>query len=209
MEGSENKIKGFLKSFAKTIKLPEKTTNKLIIVAPYGPSCVGKTTVMRYLSNELPLVHIQNDAIRLFLRREGMDKNEFLYEHHLLGRVGEFFLNKGYNIILDANFASDHEHIPQAEKLAEKYNAEFFLIKVTAPNNYILKKLRSKKFLPLDEGGLLPDAETAIGHFLRSSKQFDYEKIMPKTTAVVDSSKPLGPQLKNTIGILKEAMGNK
>lgn len=205
-ELSTKELDALIESFAKTVNTPEKKSKKLIIVAPYGPSCIGKSTVMKYLTEKLPLVHIQNDAIRLFLRERGMDENEPLYKYSLLQRVGELFLRKGYSVILDANFASDHKHVQTAEEAAEEHNAKLFLIRVTAPESYIIEKLKSTKLLTLDGGGLLPDADTAIEHFLRSSEQFDYESLMPKTLAVVDSSKPLDSQLEEAIGVLRDAM---
>lgn len=205
-ELSTKELDALIESFAKTVNTPEKKSKKLIIVAPYGPSCIGKSTVMKYLTEKLPLVHIQNDAIRLFLRERGMDENEPLYKYSLLQRVGELFLRKGYSVILDANFASDYSHVSTAENVAKKRNEKFFLIRITAPKSYIIEKLKSIKFLPLDGRGLLPDADTAIEHFLRSSEQFDYESLMPKTLEVVDSSKPLDSQLEEVIGVLRDAM---
>ncbi len=193
-----------MRNFILTLRVPRKKSLRLILVAPYGPSCVGKSTAMRYLAKHLPLVHIQHDHIRLFFRARGIDENKYLYKYHPLERTGERFLKKGYSVILDANFATNHTHVPAAKKLAKKYNAKFFLVRVVAPKSYIIKKLKAKKFLPLEKGGLLPSAEVAIAHFLRSLKEFNYEWLKKETSVVVNSSKPLKPQLKNTIDLLKK-----
>src|SRR3989344_2065451 len=203
MDFSEGEIAKLVNTFSEGISVPRKKSENPIIVAPYGPSCVGKTTVMRYVAQELGLSHIQNDEIRIFLRNKGIDENEILYRCNLLGRVGEYFLKKGYGIVLDANFATNHDHLLKAKKLAEKYKASFFLIRVIAPEPYVIEKLRNKKFLSQDVGGLLPDAETAIEHFKRSLTQFDYEKLMPSTLTIVDSSEQLEPQLEKSIAIMR------
>ena len=198
-----------IKRFASALPVPQEKFNHLVIIAPYGPSCVGKSTVMKYLAKRIPLVYIQHDGIRLFFRAKGIDENKYLYKHQVLFRIGELFLKKGYSVILDANFATHHQHVPAAKKLAKRYRARLFLIRVTAPQSYILRKLKRKKFLPTNRGGLLPNARVAIEHFLRSSKQFDYERLMRQTVAVVDSSKPLGSQLKRVISLVRKGVQTK
>jgi len=201
---SAKELDALVKSFANTVLTPKKKSKKLIITAPYGPSRVGKTTVMKYLAERLPLVHIEHDDIRLFLRQKGLDENEFLYKHQLLLRVSEFFLGKGYSVIPDANFATDNKHLQDAKELAKKYKAKVFLIRIVAPKQHVIKRIKDQK--RSDKEWVFPDADTAIEHFLRSSEQFDYESLAPKTLAVVDSSKPLDSQLEEAIGVLRDAM---
>jgi predicted kinase len=196
-----------LKGFAWTLRKPKKRSSSLVIVGPFGPSCVGKTTVMRFIARRLPIVHIQNDAIRLFLRSRGIDENKYLYKYELIHRVAQMFLKLGFSVIIDANFATSHKHVKRAQQFAKQYGASFFLIRVVAPKQAVIKKLKQKRFLPVDRGGLLPDVETAVGHFLRSSKQFDYERLTPQALAIINASRPLAPQLKAPLRVLRSAMG--
>ena len=203
------KLELLMGEFSKTLTVPRKKAEKLIILAPHGPSCVGKTKVMKYIADRLPFVHIQHDAIRFFLRGKGLDENKYLYKHELLPRVAERFLRKGYSVIADANFATNHKHVEVAEEMARKHRASFVLIRVVAPKSFIVKKLGRKKFLPMDRGGLLPDRETALEHLTKSSKQFDYDRLMPHTLKVINSSRPLGLQLRTPLRVLRGMMGLK
>ena len=69
---SEINFDWFSKSFKKLLVLPKKKPKKPIILAPAGPSRVGKTTVMRFIEKRLPyFVHVAHDEMRLFFYRRG------------------------------------------------------------------------------------------------------------------------------------------
>jgi hypothetical protein len=177
-----------------------------VILAPFGPSAVGKTTVLRYVAERLPFVHVQNDALRIFLRARWTDDYErYLYENELVHRVADRFLGRGHSVIVDANFATPHPHVARADGAAARFQAEVF--RVVAPESFVARKLRTMPFLPMSQGGLLPDVETCLEHFRDTSRLFDYDRLMPRALAVIDASSPLGPQLEGPLAVLRRAMG--
>ena len=62
---------------------------------------------MRWLAKELPVVSINHDKIRLFMRQRGItdtEGNKILYNHLLIVHLAKQYLNKGYSVILDREF---------------------------------------------------------------------------------------------------------
>ncbi|KKT88811.1 MAG: hypothetical protein UW89_C0004G0010 [Parcubacteria group bacterium GW2011_GWB1_45_10] len=185
-----------------SLEKPKKRIQPQVIIVPYGPSCVGKTTVMKVFAKKLPLVRIANDELRILLRRRGFDVDfieALLERRHLLEKVAVYLLKQKLSLVIDANFASSSEHLAWAKKLIKKFNLRLFLIRVVAPKKFVITKLNNKKWLSLKRGGLLATRQEAVEHFLRSSKQYNYERLMPQTFLVVDSSKPIAKQVKKLV----------
>jgi predicted kinase len=199
--GLPKDIAAAVRAFARTLRVPRVRSLHPVILAPFGPSCVGKTSVMKAFARRIPVVHIQHDAIRLALRARGIDENAPLYRYKLAIRLAERFLARNYSVIIDANFATRHDHVRDAKLVAKRTGSHLHLIRVIAPASFIMKKLRHKIYLPTDRGGLFPDAATAIAHFRRSSEQQanNYIRLSKNALAVIDSSKPLSAQLRNPV----------
>lgn len=196
-------IDSFVKEFILSLKKPKNRIEPQIIIAPYGPSCVGKSTVMKAIAKKLPLAYISSDGLRILLRNKGFDES-LLKKHHLFEGIAEKLLKEKYSLILDANFASSSGHLEKTEKLVQKFKAKLFLIRIAAPKIFVLRKIKNKKWLLPEKGGLLATKKEAIEHFLRSSKQYDYKQLMPRTFLSVDSSEQIGKEIRSFIRTVKK-----
>lgn len=185
-----------------TLPKPIQKIRPQVFIAPYGPSCVGKTTVMKVIAERLPLVRISNDQLRISLRKHDQSES-LLKKYSLFEKIAQALLRKKYSLILDANFASSSGHLGKAKKLVKKFKTKFYLIRVKAPKKFVINKLKTKKWLSLGKGGLLATRQEAIEHFLRSSKQYDYDSLMPMTFSAVDSSKPINRQVGKLVKKIK------
>lgn len=197
----------FLRQFGSQLNLPEKKPGRPILLGPSGPSCVGKTTTMKFIARRLPyFVRIANDDIRLFLRRSGSGSREteaFIHKKIPAYHLAQKFLRKRYSVIVDANFATPHAKLPTLRRMLKKPKTELFLIRITAPPAFVKRKLRNKRFF---KSGLLPSWKVAWQHFVRSRREFNYDALADYYIGVVDTSRPLKRQLKETIAILASAM---
>lgn len=195
----------FLRNFRRKLVLPRSKSPRPIILAAAGPSRVGKTTVFRFIQKRLPyFVRIAHDDMRLFLYGCGFPDSpiveKFLYNAAPSYIFAEQFLRRGYGVILDDNFATKPIKAKMAKSLAQKTKARFFLIRVWAPAGLVRKRLRKTK------SKLFPDWRVGLAHFERSRKQFNYEKPSRMYFAKINTAKPLAPQLKKILLVLKAAM---
>lgn len=209
-------LQKLVNNFAKTIKLPKKESPHPIALGPFGPCCAGKTTTVKYLLKELPFVHIEHDGLRVFMRKRGFDKdtemNQNLYKYLLIIHLAKHFLNKGYSVILDRNFAIMHD---KSGKVKGKFDIKrwegllgikLFLIRIKAPKWFVIKKIRTTKIIPREKGGIFASRDDLMKCYLDALK-YDYERLAPQVIGVVDTSKPIPPQIKKFIPLLKREMG--
>ncbi|HDH31588.1 MAG TPA: hypothetical protein ENH26_02330 [Candidatus Wolfebacteria bacterium] len=84
----------------------------------------------------------------------------------------------------------------------------------TTAMKYLAKRLplvhikKEKKFVPVEKGeGMAPDRKTAVNCYLYSVKHYNYDDLMPRAITVINTSKPIAPQIKNTISFLKKETG--
>lgn len=200
-------LENFIKRFSKTLNLPKRKPGKPILLVPAGPSHVGKTMVMKFIEKKLPyFVRICHDDMRLFLRKRKFLTHEiesFLSKDFPSYLLATDYLRMGYSVILDDNFASKQMKLMLAREVAGEFNTDFFIIKVLAPSQLVKKRLLKEKF---SKKTLFPNWQTAWDHFKRSRKEFDYKKLNKLYFAKVDNSKPLEPQLREKILLLKKAM---
>jgi len=210
-----DRINKLAKDFSKTTKLPAAKSPRPIIVGPFGPCLIGKTTSMKVLVQKLPFVHIEHDKIRLFLTKKGISDDEqkkILYEHLFIVYVARHFLKNRYSVIVDRNFATGHKQFLTVLKLeAKKRKTEFFLIRIKAPKWFILKKIKNLKLKIGSKGKYLPDRKTGFDFYfyaLKNYKKF-YNKLKSLALITIDTSKPISPQFQKIIPFLKKEMGFK
>lgn len=195
----------FIREFEKTLDVPHKKPRKPIILAVAGPSRVGKTTVLRCISQKLPyFVRIANDDMRLLLYVRGFPDSptveSFLYRSAPSVWLAEKYLKRGYSVMLDDNFASNPIKLKHHKELMSKFDTKFFVIRVWAPARVVRHRLRGTN------SKLFPDWRVGLAHFERSRKQFDYKHIGVPYLACVNTARPLASQLRRAIAALKEAM---
>ena len=188
--------------------MPKRKSPQPIAIGPFGPCWTGKTTTMKHFAKRLPLVHIEHDKIRLFLRKKKInetEKNKILYKYCLIFHIAKQFLLKNYSVIIDRDFATKNRNILKTvDEEAKKMKVKFFLIRIKAPKMFILKK---KKFISGEKGGMAPDRQTTVDCHLYSLKHYNYNDLMPRAIAIIDTSKPIMLQLNRTIPFLKKEMG--
>lgn len=210
MKNLPKRYKKLMDGYAGTLKLPKQKSPRPIALAPFGPCCVGKTTTMTYIAQELPFVHLNHDVMRLFIRKKvDADPNPILYNHLLIVRLAKCYLKKGYSVILDRDFGTNNKNVLRAvEKETKKMGVKFFLIKITAPQKFIKNKIYTRKLLPPEKGGIT-DRDTAWRCYTNSITYYkdNYKKLTPRAITVVDTSKSLFSQLKKTVSFLKQEMG--
>ncbi len=197
------KADSFIREYILSLKKPKKKIRPQIIVAPYGPSCVGKSTVMKALVGKLPLVRVSNDELRILLRKQGLSES-LLKERGLFEKIAAELLKKKHSLVLDANFASSSGHLAKVRRLLKRFKAKPFLVRVTAPKKFVIQRIKKKKWLTLEKGGLLATKQEAIEHFLRSSKQYNYERLMPQTSLVVNPSKQIEKQIRDFVRTIRK-----
>ena len=193
-----------------TLNMPVKKSPHPIAIAPFGPCCVGKTTTMTYLAEQLPFVHLNHDEMRVFIHNQDVpgDPNDMLYNHLLIIRLAEKYLEEGYSIIVDRDFGTNNKYMLDAlEEITRALDVKLFLMKITAPETFIREKVYTRYVYP-KQGGV-PDGDTgwscytyAITHY-----QKNYEQLAPRAVATVDTSQQLSSQLIDTIKFLRKEMG--
>jgi len=113
-----------VQEFIKTIKVPFKNPRKQIIIAPVGVVASGKTTTMKILKELLPVIYLNNDEARIFLRSKRLWNKVAALE--LMNPAVEHFLKLNKSLIVDGDLV-DWRTRQQLEKLAKKFKAPFII----------------------------------------------------------------------------------
>lgn len=210
MKNLPQKYERLLRAYSQTLRVPQQTSPQPIVIAPFGPCCVGKTTTITHLAKRLSVVHINHDRIRILMRKRGLEKEEdALYKYLFIVRLAKKYLQRGYSVVLDRDFGTNNKDLlREIEKLTKELGARLFLIQITAPKQFIKKKIFTRKLISPEMGGI-PDRHTAWSCYTYSITHYqeNYKKLATKAIAKVNTSKPLTSQLKTTILFLKKEMG--
>lgn len=186
------------RDFINTVEIPKDNLKKQIIIAPVGVVAAGKTTTMRILKSMLPLVYINHDEIRLFLKkRNAWGKEDIRY---IAPPVLKYFLKLGKSVIMDGDFVK-RERRKILEKIAENFNVKVYYFHIIAPEDFIIRKLIDKKW---SKSGLFKDAVVGIKEYFRR-KPLHQRRPNIKFSGVIDASKPIKSQL---LKIIKNAKGD-
>lgn len=189
-----------VREFIRTIKVPNKNLKKQIIIAPVGVVAAGKTTAMKVLIKMLPIIYINNDEARLFLR-----KNKIwgpLQANDITSPVIKYFLKKGKSILIDGDFV-DEKKRKSLENSAKNFHAKVFYIHVVAPEKFILKKLKNKKWT---KRGLFSEAGIALKEYFRR-KLLHKRKLNIKFIGTVNTSEPIKTRLSQIILKINKYIG--
>src|SRR3989344_2211203 len=193
---SINKEK-LVRIFINKIKVPKKNLEKQIIIAPVGVVASGKTTAMKILKSMIPTVYINADEVRVFLRNKKMWGP--LEAYGIITPTIRHFLESGESIIIDGDFVDKKTRRQPLENLAKKFDARVYYIHVIAPEKFILKKLKNKKWT---KSGLFSSSTEGIREYLRR-KPLHQKKLKIKFIGTVDTSKSVKSQLLKIVSKIK------
>lgn len=193
---SINKEK-LVRTFISKIKVPKNNLEKQIIIAPVGVVASGKTTTMKILKRMIPVIYINADKVRLFLRSKKMWGSLEAYD--IINPTIKHFLELKKSIIIDGDFIDRKTRRQPLENLAKKFNTKVYYIHIIAPEKFILNKLKNKKWT---KGGLFSGSKEGIREYLRR-KPLHQKKLHIKFISTVDTSKPIKPQLLKIVSKIK------
>ena len=164
----------------------------------------GKSTLAEALAKKLGLVVIASDVTRKQLagvpltehRFDGFDGGIYSAElsrktyDKLFSGAGDI-LSDGGSVVLDASFIRAEERL-KAKRLAEETGADFFIVECTLDEANIKKRLARRL-----EQGSVSDGRWEV--YQPQKKAFDPVKESPQKHAIVDTSKPLGENIKRIL----------
>ncbi len=186
-----------VQEFIKTVKVPYKNPRKQMIIAPIGVVASGKTTTMKILKELLPVIYLNTDEARVFLRKKKLWNKIAAWE--LMNPAVEHFLKLNKSLIVDGDFVDWRTRRQPLEKLAKKFKTAVYYINITAPEDFIIRKLINKKW---SKSGLFKDSAVGVREYFRR-KPLHQKKLNIKFTGTVDTSKPIKPQILKIIPKIK------
>ncbi|MDJ0599973.1 MAG: AAA family ATPase [Crocosphaera sp.] len=122
------------------------------IIMMSGLSGSGKTTVAKYLAQEINGILIRSDAVRKHLGNIPLDEsgNSELYRpemnqktYETLIKFGEIIAKEGFSVILDAKFDRHQWREPVIE-IAKKYNISLTILHCYAPVEILSDRLSNR-----------------------------------------------------------------
>jgi aminoglycoside phosphotransferase family enzyme/predicted kinase len=180
------------------------TRSKPVLFITVGLVGTGKSTLAKALAGRLGLAVISSDITRKQLtgvpltehRFEGFDGGIYSAElsrrtyDKLFSGAGDI-LSDGGSVVLDASFIRAEERL-KAKRLAQEAGADFFIIECTLDEKNIKRRLEGR----LKEG-TVSDGRWEV--YKPQKKAFDPVKESPQRHAIVDTSRPLGENIKRIL----------
>jgi aminoglycoside phosphotransferase family enzyme/predicted kinase len=180
------------------------TRSKPVLFITVGLVGTGKSTLAKALAGRLGLAVISSDITRKQLtgvpltehRFEGFDGGIYSAElsrrtyDKLFSGAGDI-LSDGGSVVLDASFIRAEERL-KAKRLAQEAGADFFIIECTLDEENIKRRLEGR----LKEG-TVSDGRWEV--YKPQKKAFDPVKESPQRHAIVDTSRPLGENIKRIL----------
>jgi len=180
------------------------TRLKPVLFITVGLVGTGKSTLAKALAGRLGLAVISSDITRKQLtgvpltehRFEGFDGGIYSAElsrrtyDKLFSGAGDI-LSDGGSVVLDASFIRAEERL-KAKRLAQEAGADFFIIECTLDEKNIKRRLEGR----LKEG-TVSDGRWEV--YKPQKKAFDPVKESPQRHAIVDTSRPLGENIKRIL----------
>jgi predicted kinase len=170
-------------------ELPEPVAEPTFVVVSGLPG-TGKSYFCSQLSERLPLVILEGDALRkVFFSSPSYSPKEsshlFRAIHLLIARL----LRKGISLILDATNLSER-HREYLYSIAERLDVKLVLVRVEAPPQVVHERLKTR----LEDPRSKSDAEWAVYQRMKPSVQ----KIRRNHYAV-DTSRDISPVLNKIV----------
>lgn len=168
-----------------------------LIICPFGYIASGKSTVVKPIAKELKIPRISGDEIRKKLKENNINYDNL---YPIFEYVGKHFLDQGFGMVIDSNTS---RRIDMVEKIIDEYKLKKIYIKVIAPEEFILNKIRNykgEKFLTENQDELVEGyfsmKSITDNIFNNSNIIFDYE--------IDTSSKQLEANIINIIEDIKK-----
>lgn len=101
----------------------------------------GKTTVLRLLMQQIPMISQAGDDIKVLLRARNLPDE---YAPEIGGIVSEMLKNAGYNVAHDNDFGSSEVRDLHAARNAKRDITEVW-VRISPPEQYILQGLEKRR----------------------------------------------------------------
>jgi len=168
---------------------------KPVLIMLSGLPGTGKTFLCRQLTQRLPYIVLESDAIRKKLfPRPAYSTAENTSVFHAIDQLIQELLQKGVSIIFDATNLKEN-HREGIRRISESAKARLIIVNVTAPPEVVYKRMKSR----VEKPGA--DNKSDAGWAVYERMKRDLEKIS-RPHITVDTSKDITPIIEK---IVKEA----
>lgn len=180
------------------------TRAKPVLFITVGLVGTGKSTLAKALSKRLGLAVISSDVTRKQLAGVPLNEHRFddftggIYSAELSRKTYDKLfagagdiLSDGGSVVLDASFIKAEERL-KARRLAEETGADFFIIECRLDEENIKKRLARRL-----ERGSVSDGRWEV--YRPQKKAFDPVEASPPKHAIIDTSQPLGENIKQIL----------
>lgn len=130
-------------SFIKTIKIKSSNTKELFTIGFVGIVGSGKSFVAQKISEKLNLYIASNDKIRRFLNSLGFEGDHPLQRvvRKTSLAVTKYLFENNMSHIIDADLI---EFYKNAEKIADEFQSNLYIIEIKCPEKIILDRLEKR-----------------------------------------------------------------
>lgn len=141
-EPTEEEINAVGIEYAAGIKFPQEKYAPQFFLCPIGDMGSGKSTVLKLLQENFPLVRISNDDIRKLLFDKGFLPT---VAPRAAWTLTDRFAREKYSLAFDSNCVSFAigERKAQFDRMITETGAQIIWIHINPPEKYLLKKLSS------------------------------------------------------------------
>lgn len=178
--------------FEATFLIPDKKPTHQYMLCPVGLVGAGKSTVIQALTEQLPVVTIRTDEIRMLLQNK---KCALTRTREMAFDLIEKYLRLGYSIAIDADCVSPDtaEYIKQ---LDANFDLKFIWLHIFAPEDVILERLRTTT-----RRSPIKNSDDAIAIYTRR-KALHKNLTMPFTYVFDTTKKNIDSQIQEAVQII-------
>jgi len=147
-----------------------------------GPSCAGKSTIRRILSEQTPNNYLVSmDALKQQLAGYDRDTHGDVIQRLSLGYL-DVVCAEGFFVFLEIRCLDESEYA-LLYSIAEKYDYNVIVIQVTASEDILMKRCRERIAKAISEGRRMSIMDEDI-----YKKRLETSHYFPEGTEIVDTS---------------------